>query len=481
MIYKNDFLEAMNITYTQRMARSEADRQRLHYEIACFYYNDYEEICKILKEETKNNPYSEDTLKTIRFRHIDMMRKVVKKLTAGVYHQRPIRKLVISEGTETTEEITDEALEEVLEQANFHTAVKDAYEAAQVFNTVFAMPVYDEQKKKLKIDVILPNEVSVHERESDYLDFDAIKIKKCIGGEVIQSVWTEEEHYRKEGGNIKAIPGNEEKKEPLKNPFAPVIPVSVLRLRKGWDFYGEPNWNLYNAQKELTINNTEMKLAEQKIMHQAYVAVNMELKKDSVITPGVILQRNGVREDEAQPTLESVTSNYDFAGIREQTDYLLSQLAISEGMNASSVSQQVDDLSGIAKIVDNAELEEKRLDNLELLYQFEIDLLNKMRMVWNKYSPTKLNEAGEFEVEFVEDSQTETVSDKTARREMEKKYGIANEIDFVIEDKELGSREEALAHIKQRQAELTELNTTGNNLKPVENQNENEETPEENI
>jgi hypothetical protein len=46
MIYKNDFLEAMNITYAQRMARSEADRQRLHYEIACFYYNDYEEICK---------------------------------------------------------------------------------------------------------------------------------------------------------------------------------------------------------------------------------------------------------------------------------------------------------------------------------------------------------------------------------------------------------------------------------------------------
>ena len=455
MIYKNDFLEAMNITYTQRMARSEAERQRLHYEIACFYYNDYEEISRILKEETLNNPYSADTLRTIRFRHIDMMRKVVKKLTAGVYHQRPIRKLVITEGTETTPEVIDEELDDVLDMANFHTAVKDAYEAAQVFNTVFAMPVFDEQKKTMRIDVILPNDITVHEREADYLDFDAIGIKKCIGGEVIQSVWTETEHYRKDGDTTEAVPGNES----MKNPFAPVIPVSVLRLRKGWDFYGEPNWNLYNAQKELTINNTEMKLAEQKIMHQAYVAVNMDLAKDSTITPGVILQRNGVREDEAQPTLESVTSNYDFAGIREQTDYLLTQLAISEGMNASSVSQQVDDLSGIAKIVDNAELEEKRLDNLELLYQFEIDLLNKMRMVWNKYSATKLNESGEFEVEFVEDSQTETVSDKTARREMEKKYGIANEIDFVIEDKELGSRDEALAHIKQRQEELTQLNT----------------------
>ncbi len=101
-------------------------------------------------------------------------------------------------------------------------------------------------------------------------------------------------------------------------------------------------------------------------------------------------------------------------------------------------------------------------------------------MVWNKYSATKLNEAGAFEVEFVEDSQTETVSDKTARREMEKKYGIANEIDFVIEDKELGSRDEALAHIKQRQEELTQLNTAPTVAENETVQN-NEGAPEENI
>jgi hypothetical protein len=64
--------------------------------------------------------------------------------------------------------------------------------------------------------------------------------------------------------------------------------------------------------------------------------------------------------------------------------------------------------------------------------------------------------------------------------EMEKKYGIANEIDFVIEDKELGSREEALAHIKERQAELAELNTapTIANNETVEAQPE-EETQQE--
>jgi hypothetical protein len=185
-----------------------------------------------------------------------------------------------------------------------------------------------------------------------------------------------------------------------------------------------------------------------------------------------------VRDDEATPTLESVTSNYEFQSIRENTDYLLTQLAISEGLNASSVSQDVNDMSGIAKIVDNAELEERRLDNLELLYTFEVDLLNKCRMVWNKYSNEKLNDKAVFEVEFIEDPQTETISDKAARREMEKKYGIANEIDFVIEDKELASREEALEHIQLRQKELTQLNATTVAQKETVEPETNEETNE---
>jgi hypothetical protein len=451
MIYINDFLNSLNIAYSNVLATSDAQRQRLHQDMACFYYNDYEEITRILKEETLNNPYSQETLDNIRFRHIDMIRKTVRKLTAGVYQQRPIRKLVLNE-----EETNPELLDMLLEQCKFHQVVKDCYEASQFFNTVFAMPVYDHEKNKLKVEVILPNDVVVHERELDYLEFDAIAIRSTIGKEICYAVWTEKEHFIKSGETKKPIETNPD----MVNPFTPVIPISVLRLRKGWDFYGEPNWNLYNAQKELTINNTEMKLAEQKTLHQAWLAINMQLGNNETISSGKILQRNNVRDDEATPTLESVTSNYDFQSIRENTDYLLTQLAISEGLNASSVSQDVNDMSGIAKIVDNAELEERRLDNLDLLYAFEVDLLNKCRMVWNKYSNEKLNDKAVFEVEFIEDPQTETISDKAARREMEKKYGIANEIDFVIEDKELASREEALEHIQLRQKELTQLNTT---------------------
>ena len=99
-------------------------------------------------------------------------------------------------------------------------------------------------------------------------------------------------------------------------------------------------------------------------------------------------------------------------------------------------------------------------------------------MVWNKYSNEKLNDKAVFEVEFIEDLQTETISDKAARREMEKKYGIANEIDFVIEDKELASREEALEHIQLRQKELTQLNTTSVAQKETVEPETNEETNE---
>ena len=51
---------------------------------------------------------------------------------------------------------------------------------------------------------------------------------------------------------------------------------------------------------------------------------------------------------------------------------------------------------------------------------------------------------GTFDIYYSEEKPAETVADKKQRREMEKNYGIRNEIDFAVEDLEV-SREEAVA------------------------------------
>lgn len=447
-MFENTLNQSLDFAFKQAMAKSDSNRQSLHQDMAAFYYNDYEEICRVLASETLDNPYSQETIDRMngRFAHIDHIRKIVKKITAGIYTQRPTRRLMNGE----TE---DESFAELLEEMNFHDAVIEAFEAAAFFNIAFVNPVYNVVTNKFRLDVITPESVKVITEPDDYLAIKDIAIRKCYGEEIRYTVWTKDQHFVKdENGNTYQVGDNDE----MINPFG-MIPVSVLRLRRGQDFYGEPNWNLYNFQKDFDIIKTDKKLAEQKIIHQAWLAVNMGLSKDEVISAGKLFNVEHKNADLPPPSLESVTSNYDFQSLRENAEWDYKNAVISQGISASNVSTDVDDLSGIAKMVDNQELEETRIEKMNKLYDFEIDLMNKIRTMANVYG-YNFREDAEIEMEFVPNPVSETVSDKTMRREMEKKYFISNEIDFVLQDLELNSREEAIEHIKTRQEEIKQLN-----------------------
>jgi len=439
-MFENVILQSFNEGYNRAMKHSEDNRLKIHEDFSAFYYNDYEVICDILREYTLNNPYSAETLKTLHFRHIDQLDKMLSRLTAGIYNQRPIRKLVSGE----TE---DEDFIKLLGSIQYAAKVKECFRAAKFFNIAFIQPVYDSISKAMRLDVITPNDVIVKTKDEDYLQIEKIKIRKAVGGNIREVVWSDSEHYYIEGGKeYNAKGGNGA------NPYG-VIPISTLRIKPSRDFYGEPDWNLYLEQINSDIGLTEMKEAEQKIIHQVWLAINLNIGKNEIIKPGEIFTANKIQEGEVIPSLESVNSNYDFASLRENLDWYIKQLALSRGLSASSVSGEVNDLSGIAKIVDNQELEETKQETKEILYNFEIDLMKKIAIVSNVSGGTNFNLDAEFEMQFVEDPSTETVQDKNERRDMEKKYFISNEVDFVIEDKELNSREEAIEWIKQRKQE----------------------------
>lgn len=444
-MFENTTLTSFNQGYNRAMKHSEENRLKIHEDFAAFYYNDYEIICDILRDYTLNNPYSAETLKTLQFRHIDQIEKMLSRLTAGIYSQQPIRKLMQGENE-------NEDFAELLEDLNYSAKVKECFRAAKYFNIAFIQPVYDTISKKMRLDVITPNDVIVKCKPEDYLEIDKIKIRKAVGGMVREVVWSDTEHYYIEGGKEYNAKGNSNGV----NPYG-VIPISILRMKPSRDFYGEPDWNLYLEQINSDIVLTELKEAEHKIIHQAWLAVNLGLTNNDVIKPGKVFTVNGLQEGEVIPSLESVTSNYDFASMRENLDWYLKQLALSRGLSASSVSAEVNDLSGIAKIVDNQELEETKEATKETLYNFEIDLMNKIMIVANVSGG--YNFEGEFEMQFVKDPISETVQDKNDRREMEKKYFISNEIDFVLQDLEFNSREEALEHIKQIQNENKEIDS----------------------
>lgn len=452
----------MELQFKAMLQRSEAVRQSIHQDFAAFINNDYEEITRILKKITLNNPYSADTLndQNFYFQHIDILDKILTRLSSGIYTQMPIREIYDVNG-EVNVEATDK-LNLILEQINYHGKVKEAFKKAIYFNCLVVNPVFDineqAENKKFRLDVITPDNFAVKTKEN-YLEMKAIAIRKADeNNEVYLSVWTEEEHYNKSGLQEWTAPNNEEGI----NPFSPVLPFSVLRIKEGTDFYGEPNWNLYLNQRSYDIRLTDLDRSEVGTIFNIWVGTNTKFAKDETFRPGELKQIESNSEYPA--SLQNVSGDIDYTSIRENIDWKNKSVMNSEGLSAQSGSVDVASESGVKREMDEVELKEKRENYKETLYAFEIDLLNKIRMVWNEYNPTNQIADGEFDITFSEEQSTETVQDKIARREMEKKFGLKDEVDFVMEDFEI-SEAEAIQHIKARQERKALLN-----LNPVANE-----------
>lgn len=452
----------MELQFKAMLQRSEAVRQSIHQDFAAFINNDYEEITRILKKITLNNPYSADTLndQNFYFQHIDILDKILTRLSSGIYTQMPIREIYDVNG-EVNVEATDK-LNLILEQIGYHSKVKEAFKKAIYFNCLVVNPVFDineqAENKKFRLDVITPDNFAVKTKEN-YLEMKAIAIRKADeNNEVYLSVWTEEEHYNKSGLQEWTAPNNEEGI----NPFSPVLPFSVLRIKEGTDFYGEPNWNLYLNQRSYDIRLTDLDRSEVGTIFNIWVGTNTKFAKDETFRPGELKQIESNSEYPA--SLQNVSGDIDYTSIRENIDWKNKSVMNSEGLSAQSGSVDVASESGVKREMDEVELKEKRENYKETLYAFEIDLLNKIRMVWNEYNPTNQIADGEFDITFSEEQSTETVQDKIARREMEKKFGLKDEVDFVMEDFEI-SEAEAIQHIKARQERKALLN-----LNPVANE-----------
>ena len=108
-------------------------------------------------------------------------------------------------------------------------------------------------------------------------------------------------------------------------------------------------------------------------------------------------------------------------------------------------------MSGESKRIDEIELQEIRESLLTPVYSFEIDLLNKMRAVWNYHESEKLDESAEFEVTFQETKPYESVQDTHQRRKSDKEFFIRDEIDMIMEAFEM-TQEEAAEYLEERKA-----------------------------
>lgn len=424
----NIFIEATQ-AFTEL---SESSRIKLYKELKSFYDNDYDEIESYLTNLLKTKGlYSEATLNKLIIRHRDNIQKILKKLTAGIYENTPVRE--ISE--------VDYDLSTYLDSINYNLKIKEIFRKAKYYGIAEMFVYWD--GSKVRLEVLTPERYVVETTANDYLEKEKIYIQKSRNNngkfELIYDVWTKDTYsiLLSDGKLEKRLVGDGEVE--IQPNIYGKIPVIALRFNETDYYYPEPNWDLFHSQIALDVKRTNNFYTELFQTFGIYVATNLNLKEGEALSPNKILKVDNVKTEDVTPSLQFVSPDVDWNQLNGNIDFEVLDMLRSQGINTSSSSLDQKAQSGAAKTIDEIEVIEERESVKENLYRFEKELLELIRIVQNNNS--KQLPEGEFEIYYSEEKSIESVDDKVKRREMEMKYNIKSPIDFIMEDYECGIEE----------------------------------------
>ena len=109
--------------------------------------------------------------------------------------------------------------------------------------------------------------------------------------------------------------------------------------------------------------------------------------------------------------------------------------------------------------MDTRELSEMRQDDIALFRSYEKQLFTLMRVVWNTHSSRKLSDAAALKIDFADPRPEADPLNQAKADEMLVSLGVISAVDVLMErNRDLATREDALAHLIKIKEEIRELN-----------------------
>ena len=430
----------MKDTYTKHMATFDNMRHVDYENFRSFYEKDYEAIKLVIKKYYEDKPYSKGTFEEILIIHHDIIHKTLERLAAGIYDKQQTIVLV------SDKENAQEDLQNALDKLDYYQQVKEAFKRSLFFNIIGVEPIF--RDKKVDLEVISPDMFAVRTGKNYYNAKSVVLQRTNEDGTIYYTYWDDDRHFIYDSvGNEVSVGNNEEMENPYKE-----LPFSWLRILKGNDFYGEPEWDLFLDQIAIDMKVTDYDLAE------AIQRSGILHSHNGNLATGIRLRPNTILQTESKDPNKTVTLNYikldtDFTSWKDSIDWRKKATLSNKGIVGASASTDVNTASGVAKTVDEMSLEEKRNSYRLLLNDFEVVLLNKIRIVWNyraKETGEKLIPEGEFKVIYQEQKPFESQDDKDKRRAYEIKYKIKDPIEIMMEEMEV-NEDELIERLKKRE------------------------------
>ncbi len=155
-----------------------------------------------------------------------------------------------------------------------------------------------------------------------------------------------------------------------------------------------------------------------------------------------------------------VSQQSEILAVVEAIDRLIKWGAMSNGLSVSTVdTKSTREFSGVAKLVDTQELLELREDDKTIWRVYEKQLFNLIKSVWNIHNPKdRISNEAALTVDFSDPRPIISPKDQAVAWESQLSMGVISPVDIVLErNPDLGTRENALAHLLQIQEEQRQL------------------------
>jgi hypothetical protein len=474
--------------------QQETLRQKEAQKLYDWYFNNRDKVHGyILTALSKTFPA--ETLEKMNIRVMNIVRRIIRKIS--LVNSQGIERMVdggkkteYEEGgeSEIIESINNIHYQEALQNSTIQRKQREWRRLGIFFNTVLVQPVwvYDTANPKnpsfkpyLDFLIHTPAYTQVEVDDLNPLKAKAfwytIVITTPSGTQNMTVYWSHTEHalYDMNGNKVPVFGADKEvveSNDKFVNPYQ-TLPIAIYRCDEGNDFWGNGLWDLVDGNEEICCQLTNLFYTAIFQSHGERVAVNMGLASPSRSGPDLthaIDDAGGNGKQDAQ--MYFINANAPIDSIRGLIDWLIDAIQKLKGLTPQSSQIDPAAISGVAKIMDAAEIAEDRSEQMVVDNEFEYDLFHVFRLVWNYWNPsTKIGDDAKFSMKYVEPKPPQTVDEKIKEREAGLKNNWLSLVDIIMEDNVGLSREEAeekLKEIIEQNRRLKDIYGIGETLNP---------------
>ena len=431
-----------------RQAMREADTRRKREAARMLdYYNDVQ-VPYIQAQLAREHPGELERYNPV---FINVVKKCVKALST-VYLADAVR--VVESGKPSDTDI----YAKIEDTAQLPAKMKTANRYSRLLGTIVLRPVW--RAGKMDLDVLTPDVLDVVTGDTPE-DVRAVLVTFDRTGrneEIEYDLWTAEEYQRLDyRGRVL---------ESEENPYREIPYIPIFSHTPTDTFWLPGAADLMNVQDELNRRLTALSFtADLQGFGVAFTKGGLSSSggkaPDLKFGPGSYI---GLPEG---ADFGFAAPNAPISDILAMVDFLLKQAAITNGLTAASMSTNLTQESGIAKLVGNSELEEQRRDQIALFARYEQRLFEVFRIIWNHHNPQRLlSEGATIRVSFYDPKPVLSGLEQAKEWNLLMDKGLISPVDIMIERNPDLTREDAKKRLLEIRAEIQEYGDNTLNFTP---------------